>query len=207
MWELDCKQSWAPKTWCFWTVVLENTLESPLDCKEIQPVHPKGNQSWIFIRRTNVEAETPILWPPDVKNWLIWKDLMLEKIEHGRRRADRGWDYWMASPTQWARVWVVSGSWWWTRSQVHKESNMAEWLNWTEDLCMESRKMVLLKLFSWYQWIPRHWVQTMDMLGCRREEEECGMYGERNMETYITTCKIDSQWVCCMTQGTESRAL
>ena len=74
MWELDYKESWAPKNWCFWTVVLEKTLESPLDCKEIQPVHPKGNQPWIFIGRTGAEAETPILWPPDAKNWLIGKD-------------------------------------------------------------------------------------------------------------------------------------
>ena len=74
MWELDHKESWAQKNWCFWTVVLESLLESPLDCKEIQPVHPKGNQSWIFIGRTDAEAETPILWPPDVKNWLIGKD-------------------------------------------------------------------------------------------------------------------------------------
>ena len=72
MWELDYKESWAPKNWCFWTVVLEKTLESPLDCKEIQPVHPKGDQCWVFIGRT--EAETPILWPPDAKSWLIWKD-------------------------------------------------------------------------------------------------------------------------------------
>ena len=74
MWELDCEESWVPKNWCFWTVVLEKTLESPLDCKEIQPIHPKGDQSWIFIGRTDVEAETPILWPPDAKSWLIWKD-------------------------------------------------------------------------------------------------------------------------------------
>ena len=73
LWELDYKESWAPKNWCFWAVVLEKTLESPLDCKEIQPVHLKGNQSWIFIGRTD-EAETPILWPPDAKNWLILKD-------------------------------------------------------------------------------------------------------------------------------------
>ena len=73
MWELDYKESWAPKNWCFWTVVLEKTPESPLEYREIQPVHPKGNQSWIFIGRTDVEAETPILWPLDVKNWLIWK--------------------------------------------------------------------------------------------------------------------------------------
>ena len=74
MWELDYKESWAPKNWCFWTVVMEKTLESPLDCKEIKPVHPKGNQFWIFIGRTDAEAEAPILWPPDAKNWLITKE-------------------------------------------------------------------------------------------------------------------------------------
>ena len=74
MWELDYKESWAPNNWCFWTVVLEETLESPLDCKGIQTDHPKGDQSWVFIGRTDVEAETPILWPADAKSWLIWKD-------------------------------------------------------------------------------------------------------------------------------------
>ena len=74
MWELDCKESWAPKNWCFWTVVLEKTLERPLDCRETQPVQPKGDQSWVFIGRTDVKAETPILWPPDTKHWLIGKD-------------------------------------------------------------------------------------------------------------------------------------
>ena len=74
MWELDCKKSWVPNNWCFWTVVLEKTLESPLDCKEIQPVHSKGDQSWVFIGRTDAEAETPVLWPPHVKSWLIGKD-------------------------------------------------------------------------------------------------------------------------------------
>ena len=73
MWELDCEERWAPKNWCFWTVVLEKTLANLLDCKEIQPVHPKGNQSWLFIGRTNAEAETPIFWPPHVKSWLIGK--------------------------------------------------------------------------------------------------------------------------------------
>ena len=74
MWELDCEESWVPKNWCFRTVVLEKTLESPLDCQEIQPVHPKGDQSWVFIRRTDAEAETPVLWPPHAKIWLIGKD-------------------------------------------------------------------------------------------------------------------------------------
>ena len=74
MWELDCEESWAPKNWCFWTVVLEKTLESPLDFKEIQPVHPERDQSWVFVGRTDAEAETPILWPPHKKHWLIGKD-------------------------------------------------------------------------------------------------------------------------------------
>ena len=89
MWELDYKESWALKNWCFWTVVLEKTLESPLDCKEIQPAHPKGNQFWIFTGRTDAEAETPILWPPDVKNWLIWKDPDAGKNRRREERDDR----------------------------------------------------------------------------------------------------------------------
>ena len=88
MWELDYKENWVLKNWCFWTVVLEKTLKSPLDCKEKQPVPPKGNQSWIFVGRTDAEAEDPILWPPDMKNWLIEKDPVLGKTE-GRKR--RGW--------------------------------------------------------------------------------------------------------------------
>ena len=88
MWELKCKESWVPKNRCFWTVVLEKTLQSPLDCKEIKPVHPKGNQSWIFIGRSDAESEAQILWPFDWKNWLIGKDPVAGKME-GRRR--RGW--------------------------------------------------------------------------------------------------------------------
>ena len=107
IWELDYKESWAPKNWCFLTVVLEKTLESPLDCKEIQPVHPKGDQSWVFIERTDVEAATPILWPPDAKSWLHLKRFWCwERLRSGAE----GWDGWMASPTQWTRVWVNSGS-------------------------------------------------------------------------------------------------
>ena len=100
MWELNEKESWALKNWCFWTVVLEKTLESPLDCKEIQRVHPKANQSWIFIGRTDGEAETPILWPPDAKNWLIgkyadaWKDWRWE--EKGTTEDKMvGWHHWL----------------------------------------------------------------------------------------------------------------
>ena len=107
--ELDHKESWVPKNWCLWTVVLEKTLESPLDCKEIQPANLKGNRCWIFIERTDVEAETPILWLPDAKNWLILEKTLM--IEGGRKRGNRGWDGWMASLTQWMRVWVNSWSW------------------------------------------------------------------------------------------------
>ena len=113
MWELDYKESWVPKNWCFWTVVLEKTLESPSDCKEIQPVHPKGDQSWVFIGRTDAEGETPILWPSHAKNCLIWEDPDAGKDWRQEENA-RGWDEWMVSPTQRTWVWVNSGSWWWT---------------------------------------------------------------------------------------------
>ena len=114
MWELDYKEGWAPKNWCFWTVVLEKTLESPLDCKAIQPVHPKGDQSWVFFGRTDVEDETPILWPPDVKSWLLEKTLMLGKIE-GRRRRGRQRMQWLDGMIDSMDMgWVDSGTWWWT---------------------------------------------------------------------------------------------
>ena len=100
MWDMDYKESWALKNWCFWTVVLEKTLESPLDCKEIQPVHPKRDQSWVFIERTDVEAETPILWPPDAKSWLIWQDPDAGKDwgqeEKGTTEDEMvGWHHWL----------------------------------------------------------------------------------------------------------------
>ena len=140
MWELDHKESWVPKNWCFWTVVLEKTFESPLNSKEIQPVHPKGNQSWRFIGRTDVEAETPILWPPDAKNWLIGKDWCWERLKAGGKGDGRGWDGWMASPTQWTWVWVNSGSWWWTGrpsvlQSIGSQRVRHDWateLNWSE---------------------------------------------------------------------------
>ena len=111
MWELDYKESWAPKNW--WIVVLEKTLESPLDCK-IQPVHPKWDQSWVFIGKTDVEAETPVLWPPEVKSWLFWKDPDAGRVWRWEEKGMTGWDGWMTSPTQWTWVWVNFGSCWWT---------------------------------------------------------------------------------------------
>ena len=108
-------KNWVSKNWCFWTVVLKKTLESPLDCKEIQPVLPKGNQFCIFIGRTDAEAETPILWPPDEKNWLIGKDPDAGKDWRRRRRRGQQRMRWLdASETQWTWIWVNSGSWWWT---------------------------------------------------------------------------------------------
>ena len=113
MWELDCEESWAPKNW-FWTVVLEKTLASPLDCKEIQPVHPKGGQSWVFIGRTDAKAATPVLWPPHAKNWLIGKDPDAGRDwgqeEKGTTEDEMaGWHH-----RWWTWVWMNSGSWWWT---------------------------------------------------------------------------------------------
>ena len=137
MWGWDHKDSWAPKNRCFWTVVLEKTLDSPLDCKEIQPVPPKGNQSWIILGRTDAEAEAP----SDATHSL-GKTLMLGKIKKaGGERDGRGWDGWIASLTQWTWVWASSGSWWWTgktgvpqsmarrvRHDWVAEPNWAEWL-------------------------------------------------------------------------------
>ena len=110
MWQLDHKEGWALKNCCFWPVMLEKTLESPLDCKEIQPVHPKGDQSWVFIGRTDVEAETPVLRPPDAKNELIWKDPDAGKDWGQEEKGTTGWDGWMASLTQRTWVWANSGN-------------------------------------------------------------------------------------------------
>ena len=114
MWELEYKENWVPKNWCFWTVVLEKTLESPLDCKEIKPVHPKGDQSWVFIGGTDVEAETPILWSPDLKSWLISKNPDAGKDWGQEKKGTTedemvGWHH-----RQWTWVSIDSGSWWWT---------------------------------------------------------------------------------------------
>ena len=114
MWELDYKESWVPKNWCFWIVLLLKTLESPLGCREIKPVNPKGNQSWVFTGKTDAEAETPVLWPSNVKNWLIEKDPVAGKDWRQEEKEDgRRWDGWMASLTRRTWVWASYGSWWW----------------------------------------------------------------------------------------------
>ena len=138
MWELDFKESWALKNWCFWIVVLEKTLESPLDCKEIQPVHPKGDQSWVFIGRTDVKAETPTLWPPVVKSWLTGIDPDAGKDwgqeEKGMIEDEMvGWHYqhnghgfgWTLGVSDGQRGLVYCSSW------GHKELDTTVWLNWT----------------------------------------------------------------------------
>ena len=169
MWELDYKESWVLKNWCFWTVVLEKTLGSPLDCKEIQPVHPKGDQSWVFIGRTDVEAETPTLWPPDVKNWLIGKDPDVGKDwgqeEKGMTEDEMvGWHHrldahgfgWTMGVGDGQRGLVSFGSW------GGKESDTAEWLNWTDTFM----RLVLLS-FPKFTWINRGRGVKLLAIGCR----------------------------------------
>ena len=138
MWELDYKESWAPKNWCFWTVVLEKTFESPLHCKEIKLVHLKGNQSWIFMGRTHAEAETPMLWPLNVKTWLIGKDPDAgEDWRLGKGMTEdemAGWHHWLNGHEfeQALGGGDVQGGLACCSSWVHKESDTNERLNWTE---------------------------------------------------------------------------
>ena len=139
MWELDYKESWAPKNWCFWTVMLEKTLKGPLDCKEIKPINPKGNQSWMLIGRTDAEAETPILWPPDVKNWLTEKDpdggKDWRQEEKGTTQNEMaGWHHQLdGHEFEWASgVGDGEGSLVCHSPWGHKESDTTQQLNWTE---------------------------------------------------------------------------
>ena len=140
MWELDYKEIWVQKNWCFWTVVLEKTLESPLDCKEMQPVHSKGDQLWVFIGRTDAKAETPVLWPPHVKSWLIGKDSDAGRDwgqeEKGTEDEMAGWHHWLnGHGFGWTPELVMDREAWRCGSSWgRKESDTTEWLNWTEYL-------------------------------------------------------------------------
>ena len=173
IWELDCEESWEPKNWCFWTVVLEKTLESPMNCKEIQPVHSKGDQSWVFFGRNEAGAEPPVLWPPHAKSWLIGKDWCWDGLGAGGKGDGRGWDGWMTSPTWWTWVWVNSGSWWWTgrpgmlwfMGSQRVGHDWATELNWTETLPkyillfpVSIPLLQLILLFGMFPicFIPRH---------------------------------------------------
>ena len=154
MWELDYKESWAPKKWCFRTVVLEKILESPLDCKEIQLVHPKGDQSWVFIGRTDAEAETPIIWPLHAKSWLIGKDPDAGR-DWGQEEKGITEDEMAASLTRWTWVWVSSGSLWWTGRPdilwfMGSQRVGHDWvteLNWTEEISEVICFLHLLEIF------------------------------------------------------------
>ena len=144
MWELDCEEGWAPKNWCFWTVVLEKTLENCLDCKEIQPIHSKGDQSWVFIGRPEAKAENPILWPPDVKSWLTGKDSdagsSWGQEEKGMTEDEMaGWHHWLdGREFEWTLgVGDGQGGLACCDSLGCKESDTTERLNWTEKIYLQ----------------------------------------------------------------------
>ena len=166
MWELDYKERWAVKNWCFWTVVLEKTLEIPLDCKEIQPVHPKGNQSWIFIGRTDAEAETPIVWPPDAKNWVIGKDPDAGKDwrqeEKGTTENEMvGWHHWLDGHEfeQALGVGDDQGGLVCCSPWGLKELDTTEWLNWmwggSRDMYTYTHTHIYIYIYAYEsQWTP-----------------------------------------------------
>ena len=172
MWKLDCEESWAPKNWCFWTVVLEKTLESPLDCNEIQQVHSKGDQSWVFIGRTDAEAESPILWPRHEKIWLIGKDPDAgrdwEQEEKGMTEDEiAGWHHWLDGQ-EFERTLGVDGGQGGLTCCVSwgcKELETTEWLNWTELILSEGEQVkrwevaslgfLASQLWGTYKWRSR----------------------------------------------------
>ena len=157
MWELDYKKNWVPKNWCFWSVVLEKTLESPLNFKEIKTGHPKGDQSWVFIGRTDTEAETPILWPPDVKNWVTGKDPNAGNDwgqEEKRTTEDEmvGWHHWLnGHGFGWTPgIGDGQGCLWCRSPWGHKESDMTEQLNWT-DVFLSLKRVIRTSMAA--QWL------------------------------------------------------
>ena len=164
MWELDYKESWVPKNWCFWTIVLEKTSESPLNCKEMQPVHPKGDQSWVFIGRTDVEDETPILWPLDAKSWLIWKDPNAGKDwgqeEKGMTEYEIvGWHHWLDGHGFGWTLGVHPILWWWTgRPDVlWFMGSQRVWQDWATEL-------------NWTEWLYNNTVSCLGHLSSSQQE-------------------------------------
>ena len=192
MWELDCEEGWAPKNWCFWTVVLEKTLESPLGCKEIQPVHPKGDQSWVFFGRTNAEAETPVLWPPHVKCWLVGKDSDAGRDwgweEKGMTEDEMvGWHHWLdAHEFGWTPgVGDGQGGLACCYSWGHKELDTTE-LNWTE-------------LTLWLVDLPAPPVSSSGVLGAWR----CPAAGARG--PILWTCSTSEGYLLIQAQLVETQ--
>ena len=184
MWESDYKESLVQKNWCFWTVVLEKTLESLLGCKEIQSVHPKGDQYWVFIGRTHAEAETPILWPPDVKNWLTWKDPDAGKDwgqeEKGMTEYEMvGWHHWLNGD---GFVWTPGvgdgqgGLVWWG----HKESDTTEWLNWTDFIATDHKNFSVLPTYRTFYFLKH----TFSRL---QPETSSSKYPFNKMKTSLVT--------------------
>ena len=145
--------------YALWTMVLEKTLESPLDCKEIKPVHPKKNQSWIFTGKTNAEVEAPIICPPDGKNWLIGKDPDIRKDWRQKEKRKTGWDVWMASPSRWTWAWVSSRSWQWigkpgVLQSMVLQRDWHDWKDWTELNKLRTKRLINLITSSW--WLAAH---------------------------------------------------
>ena len=197
MWELDCEESWAPKNWCFWTVVLEKTLESPLDCKEIQLVHSKGDQPWVFFGRTDAKAETPILWPPDTKSWLIGKN-----SDAGRDRGQEekgttedemvGWHHQLdGHEFEWTPgVGDAQRGLACCNSRGCKESDTTEWLNWTElNLSNKPYSLVVVKITKVHPYnsiisgslpLPGHLEDYISQLPAwaRGESDKCHLWAE-----------------------------
>ena len=176
MWELDCEEGWVPKNWCFWTVVLEKTLEGPLDCKEIQPVHSEGDQPWDFFGRNDAEAEAPVLWPPHAKSWLTGKGFDARRHWGQEKKGMTagevaGWP----SLTWWTWVWVISGSWWWTGrpgvlQSIGSQKVGHDWeteLNWTEltplGTCASSSQAFQM-MYSAYKLNSRVTIYSLDVL-------------------------------------------
>ena len=167
MWELDCEESWALKNWCFWTVMLEKTLESPLDCKEIQPVHSKGDQSWVFFGRNDAKVETPVLWPPHAKSWLIGKDSDAGRDwgheEKGMTEDETaGWHHWLdGHEFEWTPgVGDGQGGLVCCSSGGRKELDTTERLNWTENYPTRWNKLKSLpRLKEWQKLVllPKTW--------------------------------------------------
>ena len=197
IWELDCEESWAPKNWCFWTVVLEKTLVSPLDSNKIQPVHPKWNQSWIFIGRTDAEAETPVLWPPDAKNWLIGKCPDAGKDWRWRRRGRQRmrWlngitDLIDTSLSKLQELMVDREAWRAVIQGGHKKSDMTEQLNWTETYFI-----LFLKMFG-----HTAWHGMWDLSSSTRDQTRAPYIGTQSLNHWTTGGNLQCSF-CILNQG------